>query len=148
MEATYMSINRWMEKENVVPIHNGIFLSLKKNEVQLVLVRWGSFPGGSVVKNPPAKKKKITTTCQDRRHKKCKFNLWVQKIPLRRKRQPVPVFLPEKFHGQRILVSYSPWSHKESDTNEHACARARTHTHTHTHTHTSEVDEPREFRKK
>ena len=47
-----------MEKENVVPIHNGIFLSLKKNEVQLVLVRWGSFPGGSVVKNPPAKKKK------------------------------------------------------------------------------------------
>ena len=43
-----------MEKENVVHIHNGIFLSLKKNEFESVLVRWGSFPGGSVVKNPPA----------------------------------------------------------------------------------------------
>ena len=69
-------------------------------------------------------------TCQNRRHKRCKFNPWVWKIPWRRKRQPIPVFLPENFHGQRILVSYSPWSRKESDTNEHA------HTHTHTHTHT------------
>ena len=31
---------------------------------------------------------------------------------------PTPVFLPGKFHGQRILVGYSPWSHKESDTIE------------------------------
>ena len=104
----------------MVHIHNGIFLSLNKNEFKSVLVRWGSFPGGSVVK----------TTCQHRRHKRCKFNPWVWKIPWRRKRQPIPVFLPENFHGQRILVSYSPWSRKESDTNEHA------HTHTHTHTHT------------
>ena len=27
-----------------------------------------------------------------------------------------PVFLPEEFHGQRSLVGYSPWGHKESDT--------------------------------
>ena len=26
-----------------------------------------------------------------------------------------PVSLPEKFHGQRNLVGYSPWGHKESD---------------------------------
>ena len=26
-----------------------------------------------------------------------------------------PVFLSEKFHGQRSLVGYSPWNHKESD---------------------------------
>ena len=26
-----------------------------------------------------------------------------------------PVFLPEKFHGQRSLVGYSPWGPKESD---------------------------------
>ena len=32
--------------------------------------------------------------------------------PWRRKCQPTPVLLPGKFHGQRILVGYSPWSHK------------------------------------
>ena len=31
---------------------------------------------------------------------------------------PIPVFLPGGFHGQRSLVSYSPWAHKESDTTE------------------------------
>ena len=30
----------------------------------------------------------------------------------RRKRQPTPVFLPGKSHGQRSLVGYSPWGHK------------------------------------
>ena len=25
---------------------------------------------------------------------------------------PTPIFLPEKSHGQRILVGYSPWGHK------------------------------------
>ena len=35
-----------------------------------------------------------------------------------RKWQPTPVFLPGKSHGLRILVGYSPWSHKESDTTE------------------------------
>ena len=30
------------------------------------------------------------------------------KVPLRRKWQPTPVFLPEKSHGQRSLVGYSP----------------------------------------
>ena len=27
--------------------------------------------------------------------------------------------VPGKFHGQRRLVGYSPWSHKESDMTEH-----------------------------
>ena len=30
-------------------------------------------------------------------------DLWVGKIPWRRKRQPIPVLLPEKSHGQRSL---------------------------------------------
>ena len=30
----------------------------------------------------------------------------------------VPVFLPGEFHGQRSLVSYSLWAHKESDRTE------------------------------
>ena len=46
------------------------------------------------------------------------FNSWVGKIPWRRKWQPTPVFLPGKPHGQRSLVGYSPWGHKESDTTE------------------------------
>ena len=33
-------------------------------------------------------------------------------------RQPTPVFLPGEFHGQRSLVGYSPWGHKEWDTTE------------------------------
>ena len=33
----------------------------------------------------------------------------------RRKWQPTPVFLPGKSHGQRSLVGYSPWGHKESE---------------------------------
>ena len=37
------------------------------------------------------------------------FNLWVGKIPWRRKWHSISVFLPEKSHGQRSLVGYSPW---------------------------------------
>ena len=40
------------------------------------------------------------------------FDPWVGKIPGRRKWQPTPVFLPEKSHGQRSPVGYSPWGHK------------------------------------
>ena len=37
------------------------------------------------------------------------------KISWRREWQPTPVFFPGEFHGQRSLVGYSPWGHKESD---------------------------------
>ena len=32
--------------------------------------------------------------------------------PEEKKRQPTPVFLPGKSHGQKSLVGYSPWSCK------------------------------------
>ena len=32
--------------------------------------------------------------------------------------QPTPVFLPGKSYGQRRLVGYSPWDHRELDTTE------------------------------
>ena len=54
------------------------------------------------------------------------FDPWIGKIPWRRERLPTPVFLSGEFHGQRRLVVYSPWGHKESDTSEQL-----THTHTH-----------------
>ena len=46
------------------------------------------------------------------------FNPWVGKISRRRKWQPIPVFLPGKFHGRRSLAGYRPWGRKESDTTE------------------------------
>ena len=46
-------------------------------------LRWNEgFPGGSVVKNPPVNAGDA-----------CSFDLWVRKIPWRRKWQPTPVFL-------------------------------------------------------
>ena len=43
------------------------------------------------------------------------------RFPWRREWQPTPVFLPREFHGQRSLVGYSPWGHKESDTTLPVC---------------------------
>ena len=37
--------------------------------------------------------------------------------------QPTPVFLPREFHGQRSLVGYSPWGHKESDMTLPVCTK-------------------------
>ena len=58
------------------------------------------------------------STCQCRRFKRLHFYPWVGKIPWRRKWQPTPVFLPGESHGQRSMMGYSPWGHKESDTTE------------------------------
>ena len=58
------------------------------------------------------------SACQCRRHRRLEFDPWVGKIPWSRKWQPTLVFLPEKFCGQRSLVGYSPWGHKESDMTE------------------------------
>jgi len=49
------------------------------------------------------------------------FDPWVGKIPYKRRWQPVPVFLPEKSHGQRSLVGCNPWGCKEQWTTEHKC---------------------------
>ena len=59
------------------------------------------FPGGSAVKNPPAKAGDV-------------FDPWARQIPWRREWQPTPV-LPGKSHEQRSLVGYSPWGCKGSD---------------------------------
>ena len=56
-----------------------------------------------------------------RRHRRWGFDPWVGRIPWRRKWQPTPVFLLGKSHGQRSLVGYSPWGHKELDMSMHAC---------------------------
>ena len=61
------------------------------------------FPGGAVVKNPPANTGDLGSIPGSER------------FPWRKKWQPTPVLLPGKFHGQRTLAGYSPWGHKESN---------------------------------
>ena len=61
--------------------------------------------------------RRLSVCLQGLQCRRPKFSPWVGKI-WRRKWQPTPVLLPGKFHGQRSLVGYSPWSHKESDTTE------------------------------
>ena len=46
------------------------------------------------------------------------FDPWVRKMPWRREWQTIPVFLLGEFHGQRCLVGYNPWDHKELDMTE------------------------------
>ena len=41
-----------------------------------------------------------------------------QEDPLEKRWLPTPVFLPGEFLGQRNLVGYSLWGHKETDTTE------------------------------
>ena len=53
------------------------------------------------------------STCRCRRHRRCRFNPWVRKIPWRKAWQSTSVFLPGEAHGQKNLVGYSPWGCKE-----------------------------------
>ena len=61
------------------------------------------FPGGSVVRNQPAKQE-----------------TWVQSVgqedSLEKEMETPPVFLPGKSHRQRRLVGYSPWRSQRSQT--------------------------------
>ena len=64
--------------------------------------------------------------CQCRRYERYGFDPWVRKIPWRRAWQPTPVFLSRESHGQRRVVGYSLWGHKESDMTKvtwHGCTR-------------------------
>ena len=61
--------------------------------------------------------------CQCRRCQRDGFNPWVGKILWSRKWQPTLVFLPGKSHGQKSLVTCSPWGPKESDMTEHTHTR-------------------------
>ena len=68
------------------------------------------FPGGTVVKNPPA-------NAGDTRD--------VGLIPGSvTKWQPTPLFFTRKFHRQRKLADCSPQSRKESDMTDHTCMYA------------------------
>ena len=70
------------------------------------------FPsGGLVVKNLPV-------PANEGHARDMSFIPGSGRFSRRRKWQPTPVFLPGKSHGDRSLVDYSSWSHKESDMSE------------------------------
>ena len=76
---------------------------------KLIFICFHEFPHSSVNKEP-AYNAGIHLQCR-----KPWFDSWVQRIFWKKKWQPTPVFLPGKWHGQRSLAGYSPWSCKESD---------------------------------
>ena len=61
------------------------------------------------------------STCQCRRCRRLGFGPWMGKIPWRRERQPTPVFLPGKSHGQRTWWATVHGVVKESDMTEPSC---------------------------
>ena len=73
------------------------------NAIKVHCIFWGKrecFPGGSVVRNPPANAGDAGSI------------LGLGISPGRRKRQPTPVFFPGKSYGQRNLTGYRLWGHK------------------------------------
>ena len=91
-------------------IHKGFILRASSNPNYLLITITLGLPRGHNSKE---------SACQCRRHKRPSISPWVGKSPWRRKWQPIPVFLPEKFRGQRSLVGYGPWSHKSQNTYTH-----------------------------
>ena len=75
-----------------------------------VFISFGYFPEGELldcmlVPVAPSGKE---SACQCRRLRRWRFDPWVGKIPWSRKWNPIPVFFPGKFHGQRNLAGCSP----------------------------------------
>ena len=106
----------------IAAIYFIILITLKKKVLNPILglnVALLSFSGGANGKE---------SICQYRRHRRLGLDPWVRKIPWSRKQEITPVFLPGEFHGQRNLVGYGPWGHKQLGMTE------RTHTHTNTRT--------------
>ena len=66
---------------------------------------FGGFPSSQTVKNPPAMQETWSPSLG-------------REDPWRREWLTTPFFLFGAFHGQRSLVSYSPWGHKEAHTTE------------------------------
>ena len=64
------------------------------------------------------------------------FDPWVGKSSSRKEWQPTPVFLPGEFHGQRSLVSYSPYIYIYIYIHIYIYIYTHTHTYTYIHIHT------------
>jgi len=103
------------------PTTGPVWVSIERGErvklhlyLQALPISLMGFPGGSSSKE---------SACQCRRRSRRGFDPQGGKILWRRKWQPTPLFLSGKSCGQRSLMCFSPWGHKQQDMTEH------THTH-------------------
>ena len=105
-----IGIERWAHGSSTVrePPYTSYTLSGTAEDRELC--RWISTKYG-----PPRWHSGEESACHCRKHKRSRFDPWIRRIPWGRKWQRTPVFLPEKFHGQRSLAGYSSWGRKESD---------------------------------
>ena len=78
-----------------------------------------SFPGGASGKEP---------SCQCRRHKDWGLIPGLERSPGGGHGNPLQYSCLENPSGQRSLLGYSPWGHKESDTTEKLTRTTHTHT--------------------
>ena len=79
-------------------LYNVVLVFSVQQSESAVCIHISGFPGDAVVKNQSAMPE-TQEVC-------------VGRSP-REERQPFPVFLPGKSHGQRSLAGYSPWGHRE-----------------------------------
>ena len=71
------------------------------------------FPGGSVVKNPPANARDLSSIPRSGRSPGSSPSpLEIPILPWRREWLPTPVFLHGEFHEQKNLVGHSPWGRR------------------------------------
>ena len=100
--ATHSSILAWR-----IPMDTGTWQAtvhgVAKSQTQLSKLAYTfpniGFPSDSVVKNLPAVQEMLVRSLG-------------QEDLLEKERLLTPIFLPEKFYGQRSLMGYSPWSCK------------------------------------
>ena len=92
------------------------------------------FPGVSVLKNLPPNQATQETQIQSLH----------REDPLEQKMVTNSSILAWKFYGQRSLMGYSRWGHKESQMTEHTHMQSYAHMHTYTnmHTHTCTYLQP------
>ena len=108
---------KWQLDTSILESHSTLWISLSwdiilplfLSEIVLVLLKMG-FPGGLVVKNPPANAGDPgdggLIPGSGRSPGGGSGN------------PPTPVLLSGKFHGQKRLAGYSPWVYTDSDTTE------------------------------
>ena len=91
-------------------IHPFLLCPLHKNKIIWEFLHsLFNFPGGSVLKNPPADVGDTGNTGSIP---------WSGRFSQSRKWQPTPLFLSEESHGWRRLEGHSSWGPKESDMTE------------------------------
>ena len=95
-------VRKWLKGQPPAPATHSA------QHIYLVPDLWG-FPKSTSGREPAH---------QCRRHKRCRSDAWVEKIPWKRAWQSTPVFSPGESHGQRSPVDYRSWGPKESDMTE------------------------------